>query len=103
MRSVVFRYHVPVDDNLTIDLPVGARILTVQEQCGYPYIWALVNPDAPIERRTFRLAGTCNTIECHGELLYVGTFQLRGGALVFHMFETRPDTAYLPMRGGADR
>ncbi len=90
MRAV-YKYPVPVDDSVTIEIPSGSRILTVQfqEPHGYPYLWALVNPSAPPEMRHFMLVGTGDPIETSDDLLYIGTFQLRGGTLVYHLFETK--------------
>jgi len=72
-----------------ISLPRDARILCVQVQHGRPRVWALVNPHAEQEVRTFRVFGTGHPVPKpdKGELFYIGTFQIRDGALVFHLFE----------------
>lgn len=84
----VFKYPIPVEDEFRLELPVEAQILTVQVQGNRPYLWALVDPAAPHDEIRFRLAGTGHPIEedilGHG---YIGTFQLNGGALVFHVFQ----------------
>ena len=70
----------------TIDMPLGAKLLTVQEQHGEPQLWALVDPDAKTYQRTFRVYGTGHGLpDDPGE--YVGTFQMHCGTLVFHVFE----------------
>ena len=80
----------------TIDTPHGAKLLAVQEQHGEPQLWALVDPGAETEKRTFRVYGTGHDLpDDPGQ--YVGTFQMHGGALVFHVFEAnatgeRPET-----------
>ncbi|MBU2634917.1 hypothetical protein KJ841_00375 [Patescibacteria group bacterium] len=80
------------EDYFSLDLPEGAKILTVQEQHGEPQIWALVNPGSPTETRNFRLAGTGHPIKGDKELLnYVGTFQLAGGSFIGHLFELRKE------------
>jgi hypothetical protein len=69
-----------------INIPHGAKLLAVQEQRGKPQLWALVDPGAKTYPRTFHLY-------MQGEDLpddpgqYVGTFQMPGGALVYHVFE----------------
>lgn len=53
-------------------------------------MWALI-PDTNaeiVQERTFSIYGTGHEHESiSGE--YVGTFQLQGGALVFHVFEEK--------------
>ena len=75
-----------------IEMPDGADILTVQAQHAEPVLWALVNPDAPVARRTFRVIGTGHDIG-PGEHTYIGTLQLQAGALVIHVFEQRTTSA----------
>jgi len=89
MIKRVYKYEVPVMDVVTIQLPIGAEILTVQSQNGIPCIWALIDPVNPYKDRTFRLAGTGHSIEVNNEVKenYIGTFQLENGLLVFHLFE----------------
>ena len=55
-----------------------------------PCLWALVNPDAPMETRTFRVVGTGHDIPPDGAdylWYHVGTFQMHGGYFVGHLFE----------------
>lgn len=88
----IWKYPIPVQDDIQIEMPKGARVLTVQRQgdlpeFGGPCLWALVNPEAKKEIRQFRLAGTGHPIDHAEKLTYIGTFQMEGGALVFHLFE----------------
>ena len=86
----VYKYPVPIKDYFSLELPKGAKILTVQTQRGEPQIWALVNPGNPTETRNFRFAGTGHPItESEKELNYIGTFQLQGGGFIGHIFEIR--------------
>ena len=68
-----------------IEMPEGAEILSVQTQHDQPCLWALVDPDAPMERRTFNVVGTGIPFEGDGQFL--GTFQLLGGGFIGHVFE----------------
>lgn len=86
MRKI-YKYPVEVADIQTILLPLGAQILTVQEQNGQPYIWAIVDTETDSEPRRFRLYGTGHNIETDNVLKYIGTFQLLCGRLVYHLFE----------------
>jgi hypothetical protein len=83
----VWKQPIPVDGAFELLMPRGARVLTVQVQGTIPCVWMLVDPAAAPERRRFRLAGTGHPIENAADLDYVGTFQIHGGALVFHLFE----------------
>jgi len=81
----IYKYPIPVNDEIVIKMPMSAKVLTVQMQKSEPYIWALVNPDEEMVERRFYLYGTGMTIT-HSES-YIGTFQMLNGGLVFHLFE----------------
>lgn len=92
MKRAVWKWEIPLRTVFTLDLPRGAELLTVQTQYAggpgeTPALWALVDPDAPTETRCFQLVGTGHR-ELGEERRYVGTFQLTGGSLVCHVFET---------------
>jgi hypothetical protein len=76
-----------------IEMPSGAKILTVQAQYDKPKIWAIVNTSPQwikVKRRFLVLAtGELVDEENLADTLhkYIGTFQLEGGMLVFHVFE----------------
>ena len=82
----IWKYAVPVEDMFTQAMPRGAKVLAVQVQNDDPQMWALVNEDEPPCERVFRVVGTGYPVEMGLE--YVGTFQLYGGRLVFHLFES---------------
>ncbi|MBD3282443.1 MAG: hypothetical protein GF387_02430 [Candidatus Portnoybacteria bacterium] len=89
MQSV-YKYTIPVEDYFSLDLPKGAKVLTVQEQHDEPQLWALVEKGVSTEKRNFRLAGTGHPIEEKPETLnYIGTFQLAGGSFIGHVFEIK--------------
>lgn len=81
----IWKYAIPVTDYFPIEMPDGARVLSVQAQQDQPCLWALVNPAAARRTRFFRLVGTGHPFE--GGRDYCGSFQLNGGAIVFHLFE----------------
>ena len=84
--KTVYKYTIPIEDQFELELPIAAQVFTVQTQNGHPHIWALVDPDAPKEPRLFRLAGTGHPMH-NRNLTYIGSFQMKEGALVFHLFE----------------
>ena len=84
----IHKYSIPIEDRMFLELPAGAKILTVQVQTECPQIWALVDTEQPLEARFFRMVGTGHPItEDILSLSYIGTFQLQGGGLIFHLFE----------------
>lgn len=75
----IYKYALEANEDTTIMLPKGARVLTVQTQRGEPQLWILINKDgARIQNRTFRIVGTGRPIEDPNTMRYVGTFQLLG-------------------------
>jgi hypothetical protein len=88
----IHKYEVPtpeVDSTVvSMEMPSGARILTVQPQMERPRIWVAVSDDAQPVQRRFRVVPTGIHFEEEEDLgTYVGTFQLYGGQLVFHLFD----------------
>lgn len=86
----IWKWTLAVTDVQTIQMPVGATVLTVQVQGEEPQIWALV--DETIHRytsRKFAAYGTGNPMPDGDPGRYVGTYQIHGGALVFHVFEQK--------------
>lgn len=83
----IWKWTLAVTDVQTIELPVGAGILTVQMQGGEPQLWALCDENATAkDKRHIAIYGTGNLMPDEpGE--YLATFQMHGGALVFHAFE----------------
>jgi hypothetical protein len=88
MRQV-WKYKITPEDNQVIHLPAAAEILSVQTQNGSPELWCLCNPEeTKCDTRRFRLAGTGHPI-VEDNLVFIGTFQLDMGSLVFHLFEVK--------------
>jgi hypothetical protein len=97
MTMKIWKWTLEVTDRQQLQIPGGAKLLTVQVQHGLPQLWALVDEKAPLINRTIATYGTGNPIPdlpvlsvglpegYPGE--YVGTYQFGGGALVFHVFE----------------
>ncbi len=81
----IWKYNILTKDWQSIWMPEGAEILTVQTQHDKPKLWALVDPLAPQVERIIRVVGTGH--DFRGTGTYIGTFQMFGGDLVFHVFE----------------
>ena len=85
----IYKYELEVTDEQIVLLPKEAKILCVQEQHGGPKLWALLNPEEPLEPRLIRTCGTGHLIKDIKRLHYLGTYQLHNGTLVFHVFEDK--------------
>ena len=89
MKKEIWKWLIEPNET-AVSIPVGAEILTIQEQHGEPRLWALVDPDAEKEERSFKVYGTGQLIkEKPGK--YISTFQMHKGRLVFHVFELIDD------------
>lgn len=69
---VIFKYQMPVLEEFTMTLPMGAKIIRVQDMDGMFWMWAMVNTDAPDEIRKFRAFKTGAKIPDDLVLEYVG-------------------------------
>lgn len=74
-----------------VEMPKGAKILSLQTQNNIPCIWALVNPDKNVEEeeRIFVTHGTGDIISTNNlmQMQYIATYQIDEGEYVFHVFE----------------
>lgn len=87
MSATVWKYELEVTDEQVVMMPAYATVLTVHVQKGQPCVWVKADSQATalVERRFF-IHGTGHPVNSRAGR-YVGTFQLDGGALVFHVFE----------------
>ncbi len=86
MQSTIYKYELPIEDEARVVMPLNAIVLSVQVQRGRPCLWAQVDPGARNVARYFRVIGTGHPID-QAPGKFLGTIQLEGGALVFHVFE----------------
>jgi len=98
MSRTIWKFPLPVKndsammewkDRFDLDMPRASTVLSIQVQHGQVVIWALVDPDAEREKRSFILAATGRDVPRKDDeaILVVGTVQLAGGGLVLHLFE----------------
>ena len=86
----VYKYDLPYADcfKFELELPIGAKILTAKAQYGIGQLWALVDPEAEIQRRTFLITTTGHAIiEGPEELVYIDTMLFLNDSYVSHLFE----------------
>ena len=76
----IWKFALDVTDVQVIVMPKVNRPLTVQMQAGIPCYWAVVDESTPAIQVTIRTFGTGHP-GMSGEMLYLGTYQLKGGTL----------------------
>ncbi len=87
MTDTIWKQELEMTDVQSHMLPRSAKILTVQMQHDKPCVWFTCDPKDPfLVKRLFHFVGTGHTIALN-DMNYVGTVQLYGGDLVFHLFE----------------
>jgi hypothetical protein len=84
----IYKYPFVVTDEQTLELPEGAKLLSVQMQFDIPCLWALVDEKALFKRRKLTVHGTGNPINSTDNQTYLGTIQMREGQFVWHVFIT---------------
>lgn len=86
-NQTIWKFLLLLTDSQSLSMPENAQLLSVQLQDGAICLWALVNPDLPVESRTFEIHGTGKPIHCDTGILrrYIGTVQQR--PFVWHVFE----------------
>src|ERR1700691_5630117 len=94
----IFNYELQPEGRQILQMPKHAFILGLIEKYGCPFILALVDPDAEIETRVFRIV-TTGEIFNPEVLEFVGTLRLGGDTpqsawYTMHVFEV--ETALLP-------
>lgn len=87
--KTVWKFPIRGIENVSLQMPAGAQLLHAALQIGQLCVWALVDPTQKNEDRHLRIAGTGHAITEEIKQ-YLGTFQVSGGALIFHVFEVKP-------------
>lgn len=90
MEKKIFKYPLQIKDQQVVELPVGAEILSIQNQNGTVCLWALVNPVIILKsERLIEIFGTGNPIyyDMGINRKYIATFQYMEGQFVGHAFE----------------
>lgn len=82
----IWKYPLSITDRQEVEIPQGARLLSVQMQNDQCCLWALCDGYAPPEIRRIAIYGT-GTLIPDDPGKYLSTFQMHDGALVFHAFD----------------
>ena len=87
--KTIWKFELALQTEQAINMPEGAKVLTVQVQAGVLCVWALVDTENDTEERQFFILGTghdADDVDSSNGYNYLNTVQLPSGALVHHVF-----------------
>jgi hypothetical protein len=85
--QTIHKYRLPLSGE--VEMPDGARVLSVAAEHDEPCLWALVDTEAPMTRRRFAAIGTGHAAGMTKYGTYVGVYRLSGERGVYHVFELK--------------
>lgn len=83
--TTIYKYVLQAVDYQEVEMPSGARILSVQNQYDEIVIWAKVFTTAEPERRQIHIFGTGSPLPEMAKLMYIGS--VHQPPFVWHVFE----------------
>lgn len=83
----IWKYTLEITDKQSICMPEVSIMLDVRLQNGSPCLWVRVDPSSPYVFKEFITHVTGQDVP-HETGNHIGTYQLNGGSLVFHVFES---------------
>lgn len=95
MRTI-YKYPIPFQEDFQVDLPAGAEVIRVGVVDGFPFIWAVIDTDAPLVSRQFHARKTGSETPAVPEnVRYIGCAAIHiQMELMLYYFE--------PIEGGSD-
>lgn len=95
MVVVIYKYALPFSLTEVIEMPEGARVISVHEQYGLVTLWMLVDPAQPPAPRAFRVVATDEELALDDDERAepIGSVHVAAGALVYHVLELVPAEA----------
>jgi len=87
----MWKFSVPIANVFELEMPEGAIPLSCGVQKGQAVIWAAVDTTTEKkERHLFYLRGTGEDLPNLTATRFMGTFQMLGGDLIYHLFDGGP-------------
>jgi len=84
--KAIWKYELTMGTRQVVEMPVGAKLLTVHRQEGIVCLWAIVNTALPTEERIIGVFTTGYPLP-ENPKEYIGTAFFNGGEFVVHVFE----------------
>lgn len=85
--KTIHKFQIEITDSQIVEMPMKAKILSVQVQRHVPCLWALVDTDYDLENRHIHVYGTGNPMDELAEYVFIGTIQTQESRFVWHVFE----------------
>lgn len=82
--EAIHKWAFHVAERTIVEMPLGSRLLTVQEQHGYLTLWAEVDPAQPMVDHMLMVRGTGH--KPPDKASYLATVQMTDG-LVWHIYD----------------
>lgn len=86
MKKTIWKSTLSLAPSQVLQLPQGAKFLTIQDQAGELTVWYECYPDRASGPRTIVLVGTGHDLPDTHVLRYLATVQQ--GEFVWHFYET---------------
>ncbi len=83
----IWKFPLLVEDEQIINVPKGAQLLHIETQYNTPCLWAMVDELREKEPIKIFTCGTGQPINATVKQEYLGTYQLRGGQFIGHVFK----------------
>lgn len=91
MPQKIIKTELETKSEVVIILPIGAKILSIQQERGCVQMWSLVNAEATInESHRIRSVATERVFPDSKNMKYLGTVQMYNSSVVLHYFEIDP-------------
>lgn len=90
MAKAIYKFRLPVNDDITLWGPRVVRWLGVAVQRDEPCVWGVVDTDTPRQKNELVLRTTGHAINGK-EGRFLGSFILYGGSFVGHVFEKQTE------------
>lgn len=89
--KTIWKYQIPVLEIFDVELPKGAEIVRFANEGGKLWLWAVVEPDAPLEPITLRAFKTGAEMPTGISLRYLGcaAIYIQQELMLYYFIETR--------------
>jgi len=86
--KIVGKFLMPFAEKFELDLAQGAEILRIDVVDGHPFLWAVIDTEAPTETRYFEAYKTGGQMSEGSELEYIGCMAIHiQMELMLYVFE----------------
>lgn len=72
MSKMVGKFQLPIKESFSLEMPIGAEVVRVEGIDGHIWMWAVIDTEAPKEKRHFMSFKTGGDMPADTELKYVG-------------------------------